>query len=477
MKIKETIPKTVVAIYIRVSTQEQASEGYSIGEQNDRLVKYCEAQGWIVYKVYSDPGFSGGSLDRPGLRSLISDVTADKVNKVVVFKLDRLSRSQKDTLYLIEDIFLKNDVDFVSMTENFDTGTPLGRAMIGILSVFAQLEREQIKERMSMGKEGRAKSGLWHGGFKAPIGYRYKDNVLSVDPYEAEYIRRIFREYAAGRTLTSITNDLIREGVRTYYGLFTYNTIRTILDNVVYLGIIKHNDREYPGLHEAIIDRETFDKVQKRLEYQRKTDVSHLHFSQKTSLITGLCYCADCKRKMIITHGWKRKDGTYNRYLTCSKKREVGCKNQNYRVDIIEDYILDQIQKLTLDPKYFESVRSETPETKDLERLEILEDRIKGNENKISRLMDLYAIGGIEISQVKAKVDEISLETETLREEVDRIKKEITGGKSDEEIKDLVYKLDQYIEEADVEKTHAIVASLIRRIECNGKEITIFWSF
>ena len=91
--------------------------------------------------------------------------------------------------------------------------------------------------------------------------------------------------------------------------------------------------------------------------------------------------------------------------------------------------------------------------------------------------MDLYAIGGIEISQVKAKVDEISLETETLREEVDRIKKEITGGKSDEEIKDLVYKLDQYIEEADVEKTHAIVASLIRRIECNGKEITIFWSF
>lgn len=469
-------PKTIVAIYIRVSTQEQASEGYSIEEQKERLTKYAEAQDWSVYRVYSDPGFSGGSLERPGLRSLILDVNAAKVNKVVVYKLDRLSRSQKDTLYLIEDVFLPASVDFVSMTENFDTGTPLGRAMIGILSVFAQLEREQIKERMSMGKEGRAKSGLWHGGFKAPIGYRYKDNVLSVDPYEAEYIRRIFKEYASGRSLTSITNDLIREGVRTYYGLFTYNTIRTILDNVVYLGIIKHKDQEYPGLHEAIIDRETFDKVQERLEYQRKNDVDHLHFSQKTSLITGLCYCADCKRKMIITHGWKRKDGTYNRYLTCNKKREVGCNNRNYRVDHIEEYILSQIRKLTLDPEYFKSVRSTAPETNVRERIEILEERIQGNETKVSRLMDLYAVGGIDLTQIKAKIEDITLETDTLTAQIEKLKKD-AGTKTDDEVKELVYSLDQFIEKDDVEKTHTVVAALINRIECNGDEITIYWSF
>ena len=144
-----------IDLYVRVSTQEQAKEGYSIGEQLDRLRKYCEAKDWIIYREHTDPGYSGGSTDRPGLKALIKDVQSKRVDKIVVYKLDRLSRSQKDTLWLIEDVFLTNNVDFVSMTENFDTGTPFGRAMIGILSVFAQLEREQIKERTSLGRADR----------------------------------------------------------------------------------------------------------------------------------------------------------------------------------------------------------------------------------------------------------------------------------------------------------------------------------
>ena len=148
-----------VAIYVRVSTQEQAVEGYSISEQIDRLTKFCEAHSWKLYKVYTDPGFSGGNMNRPSLQKLFADCTQKRFDTVLVYKLDRLSRSQKDTLYIIEDLFLTNHVDFISMSENFDTSTPFGRAMIGILSVFAQLEREQIKERMAMGREGRAKQG------------------------------------------------------------------------------------------------------------------------------------------------------------------------------------------------------------------------------------------------------------------------------------------------------------------------------
>ena len=146
-----------IGIYPRVSTTEQAKEGYSIGEQIERLTKYCEAKGWTVYKVYTDAGYSGASMERPGLSRMISDIEQRLFDAVLVYKLDRLSRSQKDTLTLIEDIFLPNGVNFVSMTENFDTSTPFGRAMIGILSVFAQLERDQIKERMDVGREGRAK--------------------------------------------------------------------------------------------------------------------------------------------------------------------------------------------------------------------------------------------------------------------------------------------------------------------------------
>ena len=138
----------MIAIYVRVSTSEQAKSGYSVGEQVDRLKSYCKALGYKNPKVYNDAGFSGAKIDRPALSLLINDVKAKKIEKVLVYKLDRLSRSQKDTLMLIEDIFLKNGCDFVSISENFDTSTPLGRAMIGILAVFAQLEREQIKERI-----------------------------------------------------------------------------------------------------------------------------------------------------------------------------------------------------------------------------------------------------------------------------------------------------------------------------------------
>lgn len=140
------------AIYIRVSTTEQAMEGYSIGEQKERLEQYSSAMQWTIMGEYIDPGYSGSNMNRPELNRLISEVKNYDV--ILVYKLDRLSRSQKDTMFLIEDVFLKNDIAFVSMNESFDTGTPFGRAAIGLLATFAQLERENIKERMSMGMKG-----------------------------------------------------------------------------------------------------------------------------------------------------------------------------------------------------------------------------------------------------------------------------------------------------------------------------------
>ena len=137
------------AIYIRVSTIEQAQEGYSIGEQKERLIAYCKAQDWIIADIYIDGGYSGSNLKRPAIQKLMSET--HKFDIVLVHKLDRLSRSQRDTLYLIEEIFLPNKIDFVSMQESFDTSSPFGKAMIGLLAVFAQLEREQIKERLRWG--------------------------------------------------------------------------------------------------------------------------------------------------------------------------------------------------------------------------------------------------------------------------------------------------------------------------------------
>ena len=180
------------ALYIRVSTQEQAKEGYSIEAQTERLTAYCKAKSWAIYDVYTDAGFSGSNTQRPALQRLFADIDAGHVDCVLIYKLDRLSCSQKDTLYMIEDVFLSHNVDFVSMQENFDTSSSFGRAMIGILSVFAQLEREQIRERVTMGRVERAKAGLWHGGGYRPYGYDYVDGHLVVNAIEAVMVREVF---------------------------------------------------------------------------------------------------------------------------------------------------------------------------------------------------------------------------------------------------------------------------------------------
>ena len=180
----------MIALYSRVSTEIQ-KENYSIGEQQERMQKYCDAMKWTAYKFYTDAGFSGAKLDRPALQKLIHDVRSGKIERVLVYKLDRLSRSQKDILYLIEDVFLQNGCDFVSMSENFDTSSPFGRAMIGILAVFAQLEREQIKERMTMGREARAKEGKYAGSHLHPIGYDYINGELVVNEFEKMQIQQI----------------------------------------------------------------------------------------------------------------------------------------------------------------------------------------------------------------------------------------------------------------------------------------------
>ena len=185
-----------VFLYIRVSTQEQAQEGYSVGEQKERLVAYCKAHDWLIVEIYVDPGYSGSNLNRPGIQKLIADIK--RCDIVLVYKLDRLSRYQRDTLYLIEDVFLPNNADFVSVQESFDTSTPFGKAMIGLLAVFAQLEREQIKERTKMGRVARAKSGLHHGGGYIPIGYNYENGKLIINPYEAEQVRKIYEWYLGG---------------------------------------------------------------------------------------------------------------------------------------------------------------------------------------------------------------------------------------------------------------------------------------
>ncbi|MCX4266447.1 MAG: recombinase family protein, partial [Firmicutes bacterium] len=229
--------------YVRVSTDNQL-ENYSIEEQTDRLKAYCQAKGWTLLHIYVDGGYSGGNTDRPALQEMLNAITQNHVDAVVVYKLDRLSRSQKDTLTLIEDKLLANHTDFVSINENFDTSTPFGKAMIGMLSVFAQLEKDQITERFTMGRIGRSKAGYFHGGANAPTGYDYQDGMLTVNEYEAMQVRQVFDLFLAGKSINAIYKQLAAQ----YTTKWSAAKVRNVLQNSIYIGKVQFLQQEYQGI-------------------------------------------------------------------------------------------------------------------------------------------------------------------------------------------------------------------------------------
>lgn len=303
------------ALYIRVSTLEQAQEGYSVGEQKERLIAYCKAKDWIIADIYVDGGYTGSNLNRPGIQKLISET--DKFDLVLVYKLDRLSRSQRDTLYLIEEVFRPKGVDFISMQESFDTSTPFGKAMIGLLAVFAQLEREQIKERTWMGRVARAKTGLHHGGGHIPIGYEYEDGHLVINPYEAEQVRKIYEWYLAGDSLKTITDKLQEAGYTNKYSSYnSWTSVRNILGNETYTGRLHFGDVIVDNAHEPIISKEQFDAAQV-LRGKRQEQYGGQAFQSK-HLLAGLIYCGHCGGRYYL-----RNTGKYSYYACYSRTKQM----------------------------------------------------------------------------------------------------------------------------------------------------------
>ena len=248
--------KKRACIYVRVSTEAQESDGYSLEEQ-ERLCKCAlESKEWECVNVYRDGGFSGKTVDRPALQEMFKDIREGKIDAVMIYKLDRLSRSQKDTLMIIENIFLPYDVDIVSLKETLDTTTPWGRAMIGILAAFNQLDRETIVMRTTMGRRAKAKSGGYTGGM-TPIGYKVENKELVIDEREAFVVREIFKMRRAGKSYRAIADALESRGVlgRDHKPM-RFTTVSSIVNHrELYLGIKEYAGVRSEGKHPAILDR------------------------------------------------------------------------------------------------------------------------------------------------------------------------------------------------------------------------------
>ena len=478
----------LVGLYPRVSTQEQAKDGYSIGEQTERLQKYCEAMGWTVYKTYTDAGYSGGNTDRPALQEMIRDVKAGKLDKVVVYKLDRLSRSQLDTLYLIEKVFLANGCDFVSMNENFDTSTPFGRAMIGILAVFAQLEREQIKERMMMGKEARAKEGKFHGSNNIPFGYDYTNGELIPNEFEAVQIRKIFELAQNGLSPYSIAKKMTEHGYVRRDGIpWKDISVRRSLLSKYYIGYIHHHGEWISGIHDAIIDQSQFYDVQKIMKVRTEQHQKHNRRAGKaTTYLGGFLYCSKCGAKYTKNTSCSKPkpDGSQYRYefFGCNSRNKRGrtdlvkdknCKNKNWKSDVLTDSVFAEIRKLALDPEYINEVN--TIEVQDDSPL--IEQEIVKIDEQLSRLMDLYTFGNMPVDVLQDKIHALNDKKIKLQNELEQLKMEQVDIMSKHDALKLVSSFEDVLAGGDFDAIRQVIAGLIERIEIDGDEFTIRWNF
>lgn len=478
-----------VGLYLRVSTQEQAKEGYSIGEQESRLRDYSKAMRWDIHKVYIDPGYSGADTNRPALQDLIFDVENRKIEKVIVYKLDRLSRSQLDTLYLIEKVFLANNCDFVSMTENFDTSTPFGRAMIGILAVFAQLEREKIKERMIMGKEARAKEGLWNGGTE-PIGYDYNilTDMLEVNEYEAMQVKELFELFINGEhNLRGLDRLFLGKGYKHKHGTWDAKSMRRVLQNKLYLGYINYKGVLYEGKHKPIIDEESMNKsieiLSKRAEDFR---LSGIIPGAQTTFLGGLLQCKHCGGKYTKHLNSRYREGKpkvfwYSCYSRCKKVRKMikdpNCKNKNWKMVELDEYVFNEIRKLALHPEDIIELQGERKEQREEpNKVDIITNEIKKIDSQLSRYLELYGSGIFSTEQISEKVNPLNEQKQGLLRELEKVNA-ASGAITTEQAIEYISEFEDAVEDGDFDGIRKILESLIYYIELDNDEVTIHWKF
>jgi site-specific DNA recombinase len=315
---------TRCAIYTRKSSEEGLEQDFnSLDAQSEACAAFIKSQkheGWtLVSASYDDGGFSGGTLERPALKRLLSDIGAGKVDVIVVYKVDRLTRSLADFAKIVE-VLDAEEACFVSVTQQFNTTTSMGRLTLNVLLSFAQFEREVTGERIRDKIAASKKKGLWMGGLP-PLGYDARDRKLVVNELEAEVVRHIFRRYVALGSVRILKESLDAEGVvsklrmsptgRRWGGQpLTRGALYGMLQNRIYLGEIVHKDQSYPGEHPAIIDPSLWEEVQRRLRDNRIENADGGRATDP-SLLAGLLYDERGER-MSPSHAVKR--GTRYRY-------------------------------------------------------------------------------------------------------------------------------------------------------------------
>jgi len=484
-----------VALYVRVSTEEQAKEGYSIYGQVKVLTEYCKLWGHTVVQVYKDEGISAKNTARPSLQKMLSDCKLGSFNAVLVWKFNRISRNQADFHNMI-GYFKSNRIKFMSFSENVDDSTAAGKLLMSILGGFAEFEREQIVENVKMGMAERAEKGKFNGG--RVLGYKSVDKQLVIEPLEATLVRHIFELYVSGRGYKAIANQLNHEGYKTKTGnTFSTVAVKGIVTNPIYAGFITFNKQEnwneqrrkgknenpilVRGVHEPIIDTDTWEKAQEI--FQRKSHKPNKTFTGHF-LLAGLLKCPTCGSSMVGHKVKKSKHNTeYNVYYQCgafNNKGSAVCSSNMVRADYAESAVLERIQSVVLVEANLQAIVDKLNEkianlkAPLLSQQAYTETQLDQATKNLNKLLTLFMRPNFESETVSENIMTLEREIKELKERKKEIDRELNTTSIEEvsfdQVQEVLTRFAEALPLVTPEKQKHILHSLIESITLNPSE-------
>ena len=435
-----------VAIYARVSTQEQAENGNSLDFQIEKLKAYCQLHEFKIVGEYVDAGVSGAKSERPALNKLKKDI--DKIDIVLIYKLDRLSRSIKDTMNLIEDLFKPNNVNLISLSENFDTSQAMGMATIGMLSTFAQLERETIKERMMAGKQQAVKNGKYLS--MAPFGYIKKDGQLIKDKRTKDCVDFIFKKMLEGNSLNEVVKLLEINGyenIKKWEQAF----IGRIVKSIVYCGHMEALGILVKNTHEPYITEDEQQRIIDMLA-DRKSHSSKGKRNKLPVLFRGLISCPCCHRRLTYSRK-QRKSGIKVVFYKCNY-----CMLRGKNFSISEG----NFEKIFL--KYLKHDFKIKFEQKEIEKKDF--SKILDNlENKKFKLQKAWLNELLTDEELEKLQNEVNQQIELIKKEEKEYNLMVENSKKQNNISDLMVNFEKLYSVMDIEERIEFLNTIIKTIK------------
>ena len=481
----------ILAAYIRVSTEMQV-ERDSLINQEEMIANFARSME-KEWKVYKDAGISAKDKDRPAFQEMLRDIEEGKIETVVVTKLDRITRSLKDLIFL-KEFFEEHGISFISISQNLDTSTPMGRFSFYILGLVAELEREMTAERVAEDMKGRARRGKWNGGV-VPFGFKFcpESKSLTVDPQEAQVIKTIFGQYQKHKSFRNVVHFLNSTGIKTRGGGFWASTsIRRILQNPIYSGDLVYNKRRSAGktskarparehvvaegVVDALIPKDRFIEVQEIIADQRKIPASS---KSSQYLLTGLLECEHCRTRM---YGYSQRhegnDGKIYQYYRCNghiSKGSAFCSGNTIDAKFVEGAVLEELKNLSVNPEMLQDRAVEFKMRFDqevkplLDQQKILQQSLDRMEKKEQRLLELYEDGLINKGEFAKRKESLIAEKKLLKREVEEVDQKVYSN--DLANFDLqsslssIRNLAEVFEELDLQERKELLRTVVSKIE------------